>query len=336
MAKSASISSHAVTNGLPSPIGRTQVTIAAIIEAMRRVMSLLQLAASIALLGAIALVLAGTAPSLIGAESYSVYSGSMEPAIHVGALAVVKPVKSADLQLGDIITYRTPTQPDVIVTHRLIAIEDTTDGKRQYRTRGDANTVEDLVLVDPNAVLGKVIYSVPYAGYIVDFSKRNTGKLLFIGLPSLLLSIDFVRSRLRLRAARRAAPAAATAVATTTSSNTTITATDASANGTAAGVGAADVERIHALLARSQQALEQGYFELAERAADGVLALDARHEAAWIMKARATRDPQTRAAHLQTALVLNPGSEQVATMLDALRQARQERNGRDEPRPAAV
>ncbi|HEV2125352.1 MAG TPA: signal peptidase I [Chloroflexota bacterium] len=258
---------------------------------LQRSLAVVQSLVAVVLIAGIAVMLFGVAPTFFGLESFTVRSGSMEPAIHVGALTVVKPVSAADLQPGDIITYRTPTQPDLIVTHRLIAIEKSEDGRQQYRTKGDANNVEDLVLVDPNAVLGKVLYSVPYAGYTVEFTKQTTGRLLLIGLPALLLAIDYTRQRLR----RRGLPATSIGV-----------------------VDLAGRERVDALLVKGNQALDAGQFQLAERAADGVLAIEPRNENGWLLKAESQSDARNRIVLLQTALSINPGATRIASRLEEL------------------
>ena len=261
----------------------------------RRGLAALQIGAALALLALVLLLVASTAPSVFGYESFVVYSGSMEPAIKTGDIAVVGPTKVDDLRVGDVITYRAPIEPDVVITHRVMEISKDEDGRLSFQTKGDANNVQDQVLVDSKGVLGRVAYSLPRVGYLVDFSKRAEGKLLFIALPGLLLAADYLRSRLRRRT------------------------TSGTGAASAGGVAPADAARLQALLTSGRRALEAGFLTLATQAADGALELDARNEDAWILKAQATGDPTTGAALLQTALVLNPGSERVAAALNALR-----------------
>src|SRR2546425_7378393 len=165
------------------------------------VLQRIQMAAAISLLFLIALVLAGTLPSLFGYESFVVYSGSMEPALGVGDLAVVAVVKSAELKEGDIITYRPAQQPELVVTHRLTHISLDDRGRLQFTTKGDANNAEDQVAVRPEGVLGRVAYSIPKLGYLVDFAKRPEGKVLLIGIPGLLLGLDYLMAARRRRSA---------------------------------------------------------------------------------------------------------------------------------------
>jgi signal peptidase I len=291
--------------------------------AVSRVLRVLQAAIGTCLALTLLVVLCGIAPTFFGYESFTVYSGSMEPAIRVGALAVVQPVPSSRLKPGDVITYRMPFFPDVIVTHRLLAIQQTPDGKTQYRTKGDANAAEDLVQVDPNAVLGRVAYSVPYAGYIVEYSKTGVGRLVLIALPAALLALDFLRQRMRRPedvAAGSVAAGAAGGAATARPRPTVRPAPRAVS-------GLSTEARIDALLDRGQAALAAGHADLAGRAADGVLVLDPRSEDAWLLKTGATADPGARLTLLRTAAVLIPDAPRVAAALAMAEVASAEHGG---------
>jgi signal peptidase len=262
----------------------------------RRTLAGLQVLAALALLALVLLLLAGTAPSVMGYESFVVYSGSMEPAIKTGDIAVVGPVKADQLKVGDVITFRTAANPDVVVTHRLVDLETDNGGHLQFQTKGDANDIVDQVQVDQGALLGRVVYALPRLGYMVDFSKRTEGKMLFIALPGLLLAGDYLRARLRRRDKQAViAPVVALSVGP-----------------------APEAGRVLALVAGGRRALEAGYLDLARRAADGALELDARNDEAWILKAQAAGDSASAISLLMTALVLKPGSQQVAAALHAL------------------
>ena len=63
-----------------------------------------------------------------------------------------------------------------------------------------------------------------------------------------------------------------------------------------------DSDRILALLAGGNRALEAGHAELATQAADGVLELDPRNQEALLLKARAAGDMAAEIMLLRTAL----------------------------------
>jgi signal peptidase I len=282
----------------------------------RRTLAGLQIAAAFALLALVLLLLAGTAPSVLGYESFVVYSGSMEPAIMTGDIAVVGPVKAGELKVGDVITFRTAANPDVVVTHRLVQLETDPGGHLMFQTKGDANDIVDQVQVEQGALLGRVAYSLPRLGYMVDFSKRTEGKALFIALPGLLLAGDYLRARLRLG---KLAPALTPLLAASSATTQFVVPTAATLVQPVTPAPTPDTARVLSLLAGGRRALDAGYLELASRAADGALKIDARNEDAWILKAQATGDSGSGITLLQTAvLVLTPSSQRIAAALQAL------------------
>ena len=239
------------------------------------------MAAAISLLILIGLVLAGTAPSVFGYESFIVYSGSMEPALGVGDLAVVAPTKPDQLHVGDILTYRPVEQPSLLVTHRLVDIGLDDIGQFTFHTKGDANNVIDRVAVSPGAVVGRVAYSIPKLGYLVDFAKRPEGRVLLIVIPGVLLAVHYLlgarrRSRGPLRFPRSDA-----------------------------------AERV----ARGRIALNNGAVHAAMALADEAIASEPRLEAAWLLKAECLNSPESIAV-LRAALTVNPTSKALQRALE--------------------
>lgn len=102
-------------------------------------------------------------PNFFGIKNYIIISGSMEPQIQVGDLAVVKEVKSQEeLSQGDIISF---DQGESVITHRISKIIND-DGTTKYQTKGDNNNAEDSELVNFDAIEGKVIKILPKLGKI--------------------------------------------------------------------------------------------------------------------------------------------------------------------------
>lgn len=120
-------------------------------------------------------------------KMFIVLSGSMNPAIPAGSVVLVQS-QGWQLQKGDIITFIHPTNPAENVTHRIIGI-DQEKNSFSYRTKGDANNLEDLWTIRKEAVWGKVGLSLPYLGYFLNFSKTKLGVMGMIVLPLLLIAL---------------------------------------------------------------------------------------------------------------------------------------------------
>ncbi|HEY4514413.1 MAG TPA: signal peptidase I [Candidatus Paceibacterota bacterium] len=131
-----------------------------------------------------ALFLISIVPFRNGIDTKIVQSGSMEPAVHVGALVFVRP--SASYSVGDIITFGEDSASAVPTTHRVEGVRKvgTTEF---YTTKGDANEEADQQEVANNEVIGKVFLSVPFAGFVLDFARQPLGFALLIAFPAFLV-----------------------------------------------------------------------------------------------------------------------------------------------------
>jgi len=233
-----------------------------------RALAVLQVAAVVLLVGLGAVLLAGVVPGLLGDESFVVSAEDMQPALQVGDLAIVHPIGAAAVAVGDVVVYRTPQDPDTAITRRILSVDpDAKVGLLNLQTRGDADPTAEQINVASGAVLGRVVFSIPRLGLVVQFANQPIGKLLLIGLPGLLLAGDWLRSRVRRR---RPTPSLTT--------------------GTTA--------RIQSLLDSGQRALSAGFPLLAARAAEGVLALDAHNQAAGLLKALAIQALEVDREHV--------------------------------------
>ena len=131
----------------------------------------------------------------IGISVDMVLSGSMEPKIRTGGL-VFTDTNRKDPKIGDIITY---SLNDSFVTHRVVRKEGST-----LITKGDANDGEDLAPVSTEQVLGTVIFTIPFLGYLAAFMKRRTIFAILILMIAQEL-IFMVHNELTERRARKKA-----------------------------------------------------------------------------------------------------------------------------------
>ncbi|WP_440990179.1 signal peptidase I [Haloarchaeobius baliensis] len=144
---------------------------------------------AVALLLVIALVVpfvVFAVPQVAGGDaSFVVISGSMEPAISVGDAVVVADVNGDDVRVGDVITYVTADR-SAPTTHRVIEIQQTATGPA-FVTQGDNNEDPDASTVTPDRLVGRVILTIPYIGYVVEFVGTTTGFALLVAAPIALL-----------------------------------------------------------------------------------------------------------------------------------------------------
>lgn len=113
-----------------------------------------------------------------------VQSGSMEPAIATGGVVVIQPTR--EYVVGDVVTFGEDTAVQVPTTHRIVG--ERRDGNTTYfTTKGDANEEADTNEVAGSEIIGRVLFSVPYLGYVIDFSKKPIGFLLLIVIPAVLI-----------------------------------------------------------------------------------------------------------------------------------------------------
>lgn len=115
-----------------------------------------------------------------------VKSGSMEPKIMTGSIVAIR--ASDVYNTGDVITFdgRNSIIP---TTHRIVEIH-TEDGETTFTTKGDANEEADAEPALLSSVRGKVLFTIPYAGYVLDFARQPMGFALLVALPALLIVLD--------------------------------------------------------------------------------------------------------------------------------------------------
>lgn len=117
-------------------------------------------------------------------KMFVVMSGSMEPKIKTGSIVVVKPQK--DYQKGEVITFKDLDRPKLTVTHRIFSIKEENNAQ-VFTTKGDANKSPDMAEIHKGQILGREILTVPYLGYVINFTKTQTGLIVLIVIPSVII-----------------------------------------------------------------------------------------------------------------------------------------------------
>lgn len=119
-------------------------------------------------------------------HAHPVLSGSMEPVLPTGSIAIMQEIPTSDLRVGDVITFGEPGKPDHLITHRITSITEK-DGRRLYETKGDANRVKDPWQVtlrgDASYRLSKEL---PYVGYAVAWLRQPDSRRWLHGTAALM------------------------------------------------------------------------------------------------------------------------------------------------------
>jgi signal peptidase len=154
----------------------------------------------VALLFALALLLTPITQVFGGLQLLAVMSGSMEPSIPVGGIVGIRPVPATNLKVGDVITFVSQTNSDVLITHRVVSVE-VRDGQTQLTTKGDANNSVDALSAPTSRAVGRVEFALPWLGYLLVWLGSPMAKIGIVALAVLALGLNSVQ-----RSSPRATP----------------------------------------------------------------------------------------------------------------------------------
>ena len=147
--------------------------------------SVITIAAAVVVLCIVLLTRPGEAPSIAGYTLFRITTGSMEPTYPVDTLILVKKTDPSRIQTGDVISFYSsdPALDGAVNTHRVTGVR--TDGTHwSYKTKGDANNVEDAYGTSETALIGKVTGSSLLLGKL---ARLIVNPLLFI--PVILIPL---------------------------------------------------------------------------------------------------------------------------------------------------
>jgi signal peptidase len=117
-----------------------------------------------------------------------ILSGSMQPGLPVGGVAISERVPASHLAVRDVIVFKNPLNPDENVAHRIIQLNFNSSGQPVVKTQGDANTIPDPWTA---TLRGKDVYVVqftlPLLGYPAVYT--NHGVDLMVGGVIILLVV---------------------------------------------------------------------------------------------------------------------------------------------------
>ena len=157
---------------------------------LKRILSILKICGLILLLSIVCLAILPHTPLAKTYQSLVVLSGSMEPAIKTGSLIFTAATDTDSLEKGDIITFQQDEDGNMPVTHRIEEVKD--DGS--FITKGDANDTVDNAIILPTEIQGKMLVSIPWLGYLINFTKSLYGIILLVIIPAILIIISEMKT----------------------------------------------------------------------------------------------------------------------------------------------
>lgn len=129
---------------------------------------------------------------LLGFVFLTVLGDSMAPALPAGSVAIVQPVASSDIRVGDIIAYKSRSEDSPLVTHRVTEVL-SQEGSVSFQTGGDRNEEPDNNPVASSSVVGKVGFHIPLLGFLLGFVAQPMGYGLLVGLPAMVIIMWEIR-----------------------------------------------------------------------------------------------------------------------------------------------
>lgn len=126
--------------------------------------------------------------SFFNYRMFTVVSQSMTPKYDIGDVLISKEVEPSKIKEGDVISYLGASGDfaNKVITHRVVAIEKSEDGKLYFRAKGDANIIEDPI-VSQDQLYGVVVYKSFILSLVYRIVGTKIGFFLCIILPILFI-----------------------------------------------------------------------------------------------------------------------------------------------------
>lgn len=115
-----------------------------------------------------------------GENLLSVQTASMAPSLKPGDAVIIRPAAWRELRPGDIVGYRSPRDPNLVISHRLIRVDRRTG---QLITAGDALRAEDPAF-SSTLLIGRATAVLPKFGLVLAALRQPPGLALALYLPA--------------------------------------------------------------------------------------------------------------------------------------------------------
>lgn len=131
----------------------------------------------------------GSPRPLMGYSSFTVLTASMQEELPKGSFILVKHTEPDELEIGDNITFT--RDASTTVSHKIIGIYENYEnsGTRGFQTKGVNNSNPDKDIVFGDSVIGKVVFVLPNAGFVLSYLSENIYVIYIIFGLLVILSI---------------------------------------------------------------------------------------------------------------------------------------------------
>lgn len=120
---------------------------------------------------------------------------SMTPTLNPGDMLFLEGVPSNEIKVGDIIVLRSLADPNQLIVHRVVEVI-FRNGEYYFTTKGDNPRTNPWSLpyekeFPARIIVGKVIFRVPFAGWIWIVAKTPVGTVMLIGCIIIMILREF-------------------------------------------------------------------------------------------------------------------------------------------------
>ncbi|MCS7003089.1 MAG: signal peptidase I [Dehalococcoidia bacterium] len=159
---------------------------------VRSYLGFLVLVARESLVAVLVVLTVGIAAVMIGLRALGfaplvVTTGSMQPTLPVGSVAIMRPVAADRVEIGDVIAFTHPQRPSEMVTHRVIGRAADDQGRVFFITQGDANPMPDPWQAPASGTGLRLVFVVPQVGGAIVALQQPAVLTTLIVLPAVLL-----------------------------------------------------------------------------------------------------------------------------------------------------
>jgi len=148
----------------------------------------------------------------VASGSMSVYQSNDDgwhpftPTLHTGDLIIIEGIKPQDIyaaprnasgRSGDILVFREEAGSDNLIVHRAIGIQ-VVNGETEFVTQGDNLDTNHGPgpgsPTPPENIIGKVVFRIPWIGYLALIIRDSSGVYLIVGLIIIIIVVELVFS----------------------------------------------------------------------------------------------------------------------------------------------